>query len=187
MKPVYFVGAHGSGKTSLSRWVSKTYNIVMLGEVARTELARRESSLDRMRLDVDEISDYQRAVFMAQIEIEERTTLPYVSDRSFDNVAYLAAHGLGLADLLASVDMDRYLARVRSGVVFFVRPHGSTVRADEARPQEDTDTAGQHQIDGAVRTLLELWRIPYVPIPAASPKDRQLIIGSILDRDGFKR
>lgn len=186
MKPIYFVGTHGAGKTCLARWVSKTYKMTMLGEVARTELARRESSLDRMRLDVDEISDYQRAVFLSQIEIEERTTLPYVSDRSFDNVAYLAAHGHGLADLLASVDMERYLARVRSGVVFYVQPHGGTVTGDDARPQGDTHLASQHQIDGAVRTLLELWRIRYVPIPAASPKDRQLIVSAVLEREGFK-
>jgi hypothetical protein len=61
------------------------------------------------------------------------------------------------------------------------------VLADGARPLADTERDGQMQIDGAVRLLLELWDIPHIPIPAASPKDRQAIVSAVLDLAGFAR
>ena len=117
-RPIYFCGAHGVGKTSLARWVADAYKLRRLGEVARTELAFREVDLAALRLDVEAISDYQRAVFLGQVAAEEAMEPPYVSDRSFDNVAYLAHHGRGLAKLARSPEMAHYLKRVRGGVVF---------------------------------------------------------------------
>lgn len=186
-RPIYFVGSHGAGKTSLARWVADAYKLRRLGEVARTELAFREVDLAALRLDVEAISDYQRAVFLGQVAAEEAMEPPYVSDRSFDNVAYLAHHGRGLAKLARSPEMAHYLKRVRGGVVFFVRPHDGRVLADGARPLADTERDSQMQIDGAVRLLLELWDIPHIPIPAASPKDRQAIVSAVLDLAGFRR
>ena len=50
---IYFVGSHATGKTTMTRYVSRRYGLPMITEVARAVLAELETSLDALRTDVD--------------------------------------------------------------------------------------------------------------------------------------
>ena len=183
---VYFVGSHGCGKSSRARWVSDTYGLPMIHEVARAEVTRLETTIDRLRQNVASISEYQRGVWRGQLAAEASTPRPFVSDRSLDNLAYLALHGEGVGTIIASDEFREYLAKVQESIVFFVQPHDGAVNSDGVRPHADTLRDGQMIVTGAIAMLLETFSVPYVPVPSASPKMQELIIGAVLDRSGFK-
>lgn len=184
---IYMCGSHGAGKSSRARWISQTYNLPMIHEVARAEVTRLETTIDHLRQNVGSISEYQRGVWRGQLAAEAATPSPFVSDRSLDNLAYLALHGDGVGTIIASDEFKDYLAKVQESIVFFVQPHDGTVNSDGARPHADTLRDGQMIVTGAIAMLLETFSVPYVPVPSTSPKMQELIIGAVLDRSGFKR
>ena len=47
--PIYLVGAHSTGKTTLARWVRDAFGLPMISEVARGVLAEMEAQLDSIR------------------------------------------------------------------------------------------------------------------------------------------
>src|SRR5262247_4035919 len=99
---IYFVGAHATGKTTMTRYVSRRFGLPMITEVARAVLAELETSLDALRTDMDLVAEYQKRVFERQVQVERAANAAFVSDRAFDNLAYAAEHTLILADLIHS-------------------------------------------------------------------------------------
>jgi nicotinamide riboside kinase len=99
---VYLVGSHGTGKTTLARYVRDTYGLPMIAEVARGVLAEMEAGLDALRADVPLVNRYQREVFERQIDAEQRVDGPFVSDRAFCNLAYAAHHSTIMPDRSAT-------------------------------------------------------------------------------------
>src|SRR5579859_1782816 len=96
---IYFVGAHATGKTTMTRYVSRRYGLPMITEVARAVLAELETTLDALRTDMDLVAEYQRRVFERQVQVERLNAAGFVSDRAFDNLAYAAEHTMVFADL----------------------------------------------------------------------------------------
>ena len=88
---IYFIGAHASGKTTLARYTSNKTELPLLTEVARTILAEKELSIDTLRANINVVNEYQTDIFYRQIE-EEKKHENFVSDRSFDCLAYAAQH-----------------------------------------------------------------------------------------------
>src|SRR4030095_16587536 len=130
---IYFVGAHATGKTTMTRYVSRRFGLPMITEVARAVLAELETSLDSLRTDMDLVAEYQRRVFERQVQVEKSQPTTFVSDRAFDNLAYAAEHTLILADLLASESFKGYMEWVAQGVVFYLRPHRELLKDDGVR------------------------------------------------------
>src|SRR5262245_33058023 len=89
---IYFVGSHATGKTTLARYVSRRYGLPMISEVARAVLAEMETSLEALRTDMDLVAEYQERVFARQVAVEKQHQGRFVSDRAFDNLAYVAEH-----------------------------------------------------------------------------------------------
>src|ERR671936_71369 len=106
---IYFVGSHATGKTTMTRYVSRRYGLPMITEVARAVLAELETSLDALRTDMDLVAEYQRRVFERQVAVEKMQGSGFVSDRAFDNLAYAAEHTLVLADLINTDEYKRYM------------------------------------------------------------------------------
>src|SRR6476659_7671948 len=120
---IYFVGSHATGKTTMTRYVSRKFGLPMITEVARAVLAELETSLDSLRTDMDLVAEYQRRVFERQVQVEKMQQTGFVSDRAFDNLAYAAEHTLVFADLINTDNYKGYMAWVAQGIVFFLRPH----------------------------------------------------------------
>ncbi|MBL8694916.1 MAG: ATP-binding protein [Planctomycetes bacterium] len=176
---VYLVGAHSTGKTTLARYIRDHYGLPMISEVARSILAELEISLDRLRSDVDAVSRYQREVFLRQIEAERKMKSPFVSDRAFCNLAYMANHALNMSEVFRDPILDEYMKSVAEGVVFFMRPHRDLLVEDGVRAGvcwEEVIT-----IDGMVKLFLELWGIPYVTLSALSMQERVRTIDAVLN------
>lgn len=179
MMKVYFVGAHSTGKTTLCRYVSEKYNLPMLPELARMVLAERELNIDSLRIDLDAVDDYQNTVVTRQFEEEKKLT-SFVSDRSFDGLAYVAQHSRILHQLIQSPDLKKYVETLRGKdtFIFFVRPSSSTLKQDGVR--ETLNWEGIVQIDAMVKFLLEMFGVRYFQISMDSMQERIRFVDAVL-------
>jgi nicotinamide riboside kinase len=177
---IYFVGSHATGKTTLCRYVSRRYGLPMISEVARAVLAEMETALEALRTDMDLVAEYQERVFARQVAVEKLHDGRFVSDRAFDNLAYVAEHTLNAGAMLDSDRFRDYMKWVAEGVVFFVRPHQSLLRDDGVRAGVSWDSV--LRIDGMVKLMLEQHRISYLPIESVSMQERVRAIEFVLAR-----
>ena len=177
---IYFVGAHATGKTTMTRYVSRKFGLPMITEVARAVLAELETSLDALRTDMDLVAEYQRRVFERQVEVEKQQQTGFVSDRAFDNLAYAAEHTMILADLMAGDTYRSYTEWVSQGIVFYLRPHPELVKDDGVRAGLTWDSV--LRIDGMIKLMLEQSRIPYLPIESSSMQERAHAVDFVLKR-----
>lgn len=175
---IYFVGSHATGKTTMTRHVSKTYGLPMVTEVARGVLAELEISFEQLRSDMDTADMYQRRVFQRQIEVERLQKGSFVSDRAFDNLAYAAEHSTTLADQMGTQEFRDYMAWVAAGKVFFLRPHPSLLAEDGVRERLDWESV--MRIDGMVKLLLEQHRVRYLPLSTPSMQERVRAVEFVL-------
>jgi len=176
---VYMCGAHSVGKTTLARYVSETYNVPMITEVARMILSEKELHLDSLRTNLDVVDDYQSKIFSRQVEQESKFD-SFVSDRSFDCLAYAAQHSRILPKLLKSKELELYINSLKSldSYIFFVRPSKATLKEDGIRESLSWD--GIIAIDAQVKFLCEMFELRYFQINTDSMRERVRLIDSIL-------
>jgi hypothetical protein len=181
----YFIGAHSTGKTTCARYVSEKYKLPMITEVARAVLSEKELHLDSLRYDMSLVDEYQRAIFYRQLQ-EEKKHQAFVSDRSFDCLAYAAQHTRILPELLETSELTEYIALLRQpGVfIFFVRPSKATLRADGVRESLTWD--GVVQIDAMIKFMLCMWDLPHFQINMDNMQERVQLIESVLSVNASK-
>jgi len=182
---IYLVGAHATGKTTLARWVRDHYGLPMIAEVARGVLAEMEARLETLRTDMGLVNRYQREVFQRQIAAERKVEGPFVSDRAFCNLAYAAHHSTILGDVFRDDRLSDYMRWVKSGIVFFLRPHPELVVADGVRAGVEWEEV--LRIDGMVKLLLEIFDVPYIPIGSLSMQERVRLVERVLDLTELQR
>lgn len=176
---VYFVGSHSTGKTTCARYVSNKYSLPMITEVARAVLSEKELQLDSLRYDMDLVDDYQNAIFERQLDEEKKYT-DFVSDRSFDCLAYAAQHTRIFAGLMHSAELSEYIDALRApdSFIFFVRPSKATLKADGVREAINWD--GIVAIDSMVKLMLEMWNLRYFQINMDNMQERVKLIDGVL-------
>ena len=176
---VYFVGAHSTGKTTCARYVSEKFNLPMITEVARAVLSEKELHLDSLRYDMNLVDDYQNAIFYRQLEEEAKNT-KFVSDRSFDCLAYAAQHTRIFSNLMRSKELANYIDSLRApdSFIFFVRPSKATLKADGVREAINWD--GVVAIDSMVKFMLEMWNLRHFQINMDNMQERVKLIDSVL-------
>ncbi len=180
---IYFVGSHATGKTTMTRYVSRKYGLPMISEIARAVLAELETSFDALRTDMDLVAEYQRRVFERQVQVERAqgaNGAGFVSDRAFDNLAYAAEHTLAVGDMMADDTYKQYTEWVAQGIVFFVRPHRDLLKDDGVRAGVTWESV--LRIDGMVKLMLEQSRIPYLPLESSSMQERARAVDFVLRR-----
>jgi nicotinamide riboside kinase len=177
---VYFIGAHSTGKTTLARYVAEKYDLPFLNEVARTVLAEKELQLDSLRTNLDIVDSYQTEVFYRQIE-EEKKHGSFVSDRSFDNLAYSAQHSRVSHQLVADPIFKTYVESLNKPdvLLFFVRASKATLKNDGVREHLSWD--GVVAIDAMIKFLLEINGVRYFQISTDSMQERTRFIDNIID------
>lgn len=176
---VYICGAHSCGKSTLARYISKKYRLPMISEVARQVLSEQELRLDSMRSDLDTTDQYQSEVFKRQIQ-EEQSYENFVSDRTFDNLAYAAQHARVLSTLISSDYLKKYIEFVKEkdSFIFFIRPSRATLKEDGVRESINWD--GVVAIDAMIKFMIEMWEIPYYQINTDNMQERVRLVDSIL-------
>jgi predicted ATPase len=182
---IYLVGAHATGKTTLARWVRDAYGLPMISEVARGVLAEMEAQLAGIRTNIELIDRYQAEVFERQIEAEAAQSGSFVSDRAFCNLAYAAHHATILGQIAGDARLARYMHSVRAGLVFFLRPHRELVVEDGVRAGLAWEEVVR--IDGMVKLLLEMFRVPYIPVESLSMQERVRLLERVLDLAGLEK
>jgi nicotinamide riboside kinase len=176
---VYFIGSHSVGKTTLARYVSEEYKLPYLNEAARTILAEKELNVDTLRVNLKIADEYQMAVFDRQLQAESSLE-SFVSDRSFDNLAYAAQHSTVLSKLLMDERLGPYIDSLREPDValFFVRPSRATLKQDGVRESLDWD--GIISVDAIIKFILQMYQLKYFQINASSMQERVNLISSVL-------
>lgn len=176
---VYFIGAHSTGKTTLSRYVASKYEMPLLPEVARLVLAERELSMDSLRMDLGIVNSFQKEIFIRQLSVEKEIQ-NFVSDRCFDNLAYAAQHSTILKEMLDMPELKNYVEKMRSPDVFlfFVRPSRATMKDDGVREQVDWEEV--LKIDAMIKFMLEMWGLKYFVIATSGMQERARLIDAIL-------
>lgn len=174
---IYFTGAHSTGKTTLARYTSNQKKLPLLTEVARTILAEKELQIEALRADLGVVNDYQKEVFFRQLA-EEKKYKDFVSDRSFDCLAYAAQHSTVLSEILQTNELKEYINSLRNPDVkiFFVRPSKATLKNDGVR--ENLFWDGITTIDAMCKFMLEMFNLPYVQINSDSMQERVRLIES---------
>jgi predicted ATPase len=181
---IYFVGSHATGKTTLCRYVSRRYGLPMISEVARAVLAEMETGLDALRTDMDLVAEYQERVFARQVAVEHQHDGRFVSDRAFDNVAYVAEHTTNAAVMMNDQRFRDYMAWVSDGIVFFLRPHPSLLKDDGVRAGVSWDSV--LRIDGMVKLMLEQHGVAYLPVESVSMQERVRAVEFVLKHCGLE-
>jgi nicotinamide riboside kinase len=181
---IYFVGSHATGKTTLCRYVSRRYGMPMISEVARAVLAEMETAFDVLRTDMDLVAEYQERVFARQVQVERSHEGKFVSDRAFDNLAYVAEHTTNAAAMMNDQRFRDYMKWVSEGIVFFLRPHQSLLKEDGTRAGVLWDSV--LRIDGMVKLMLEQHGISYLPIESVSMQERVRAVDFVLSRCGLQ-
>lgn len=176
---IYFVGSHSTGKTTLARYVSETYSLPMITEVARAILSEKELHLDSLRTNLNVVDEYQTQIFYRQLT-EETKFDNFVSDRSLDCLAYAAQHSRILDKLLESPKLKTYIDSLKEKEVkiFFVRPSRATLKDDGIRESITWD--GVVQIDAMVKFMLQMWNLKYFQINTDNMQERVQLIDIIL-------
>ena len=171
---IYFVGSHATGKTTMTRWVSRRYGLPMITEVARAVPRRARDQLRHAAHRYGARRGYQRRVFERQIAIERMQDKGFVSGPRVPTtwpICRRARHGPrrhhGRRQRHRSAQLHGW---VSNGLVFFVRPHRSLLKEDGVRAGVDWDSVVR--IDGMVKLLLEQFRIRYLPIDTPSMQER---------------
>jgi dephospho-CoA kinase len=169
---IYLTGSHATGKSTLCRYISNTYNLYMLPETARSVLSERELQIDSLRADINLADSYQQEVFNRQIAEEENYD-NFVSDRSaVDCVVYSFAHSRIGHRLVADKRFKHYLEKLKDNksIVFLVRPSKATLKDDGVRETINWDSIVS--IDAQIKLLLELYEIRYFQINTDNMSDR---------------
>jgi adenylate kinase family enzyme len=177
---VYFVGSHSTGKTTCARYVSEKYKLPLITEVARAVLSEKELQLDTLRYDMKLVDDYQNAIFYRQLDEESKHSI-FVSDRSFDCLAYAGQHTRILPKLINSQALVDYVANLRApeSFIFFVRPSKATLRADGVRESLTWD--GVVAIDAMIKFMLEMWELRHFSIHTDNMQERIQLIDNVLN------
>lgn len=178
---IYFTGCHGSGKSTLTRYVSKKYNLPIISEVARMVLSEKELQIDTLRHDMDIVDDYQSQIFYRQLQ-EEAKYKEFVADRSIlDCLTYSAQHSRVFPTLLKSKELAQHLPALKApeSILFFVRPSHATLKADGVREAINWD--GVIAIDAQIKLLYEMFELQYFQINTDNMQERIKIIDSVLN------
>ena len=73
---------------------------------------------------------------------------------------------------------------VRSGLVFFLRPHRELLASDGVREEPDWEEV--LRIDGMVKLMLESFDVPYIPVASLSMQERVRLLQRVLDLAGVR-
>jgi predicted ATPase len=177
---IYFSGAHSSGKSTLTRYVSERYTLPMINEAARVILNEKELHLSTLRSDLNSVNQYQSDVFYRQLE-EEAKHKSFVGDRCLiDCVAYAIQHSSISAKLIKDPKFAQYIEQLKTSqaLIFFVRPSKSIMVEDGVRETPQWD--GMVAIDAIIKTLYEMNSIRYFQIGVDSIQERIKLIDNVI-------
>lgn len=201
---IYFVGASGTGKTTLAEYVEREYGVYRLPSASR--LVFKESFAKKYKDYAELIADkgayfkFQLAVCQLQADMENAARADhgvFVSDRSFDHLVYAALYGSGAEVIGNSWTMSTYMDKMQVSygaygarpIFFFCRPV-EEIRA-HAVVQGDRsnflDWDEMNRFDGACKLIFETQGLPYTNIDVYYMEDRRRLIDGVLLADGIKK
>lgn len=186
---VHFVGASGTGKTTLANYVEKKYGLQKLPSAARTVLKEwglKETEFAQLMKDQEGYFRYQYRVLCKQIELEDAVS-KFVADRAFDHAAFSVLYGRYANRLIKTPLMADYFQSLKTGrILFLVKPTKECLEkalADGDR-KEYLVWEDMHRFDGMLRYIFEIESIPYRQIDMVDLDERCDLIDRVLQSNG---
>jgi nicotinamide riboside kinase len=181
---IHFIGAQITGKSYMVKAIGKRWCCETRAETAREELIRMGVDLDILRKDLDLMNEYQWNIFYNQRKKEFEAPEWCVFDRcALDNVAYAAEYAEMVADLVDSEDFKNYLKYIRKATLFFLRPQKSFLSKADDGTRKNLSWDSVMRIDGMIKFILEVYRVPYHLISTPSMQERvrkvENVVGSL--------
>ena len=126
------------------------------------------------------INKYQMSVFERQIKEEMRYN-SFVSDRSFDNIAYSIEHSTISSSIVNSSKFTDYIEYIKKpdAIIFFVRPHIVTMKSDGVRETPQWESI--IKIDAIIKSLLQIYGIKHIQINTPSIQERIETVKYVID------
>lgn len=177
---IYFSAAHSLGKTTLTKYVSDTYKLPMISEVARMVQSEKELNFDSLRSNINVVNDYQKSIFYRQIE-EESKHESFVCDRSLiDSLAYSSQYTNIFSSLIRSEELKNYLVDLKksNAILFFIRPSRATLKDDGVRESLNWDNI--ITIDANIKLLYEMFDLRYFQINTDNMQERIKLVESVI-------
>jgi hypothetical protein len=192
MPAIYFVGAAGTGKTTLATHIASKFHLPVLPSAARTVFDElyKATFKDWITLMKDQqaYKEYQGFVLARQIDMENAAGGNFVTDRAFDNLIYTAMYGIDAHETFWSERFSDYLKKLVQPtkdfkpVLFFVRPSmecNDAALADGKRSEflvwEDV-----LRFDGALDFLMSITKVPHIPISTPRLRERKALIDAVV-------
>lgn len=188
---IYLIGASGTGKTTLAEYISIKHGFPVIS--GATRLAAKDLGVDfslvtnqTCTMDAQVVDSFQKSVWNHQLELErpfwDSEESAFVSDRSFDLMAYTSGVSSVTWQIYRSKDLHDYLYRMRNPfvLVFFLRPNKKVKAKKDGRRDNFLTTEMTYRLDGVIEYILEGNEIPYVPITSPVFRDRMRTVDRLI-------
>ena len=180
---IYFVGSHATGKTTMTRYVSRRYGLPMITEVARAVLAELETALDALRTDMD----LGRRVPAARVRAPGAGRELHDGTASSPTAPSTTSPTPPSTRSCSPTMHQRPTSYKRLHGVGGARASSSSCARTSDLLKEDGVRAGVTwesvlRIDGMIKLMLEQRRIPYLPIESVAMQERARAVDFVLKR-----
>lgn len=176
---IYITGSHAQGKSTLANHLAKKYSLTLLPEVARNLILEKNIKIEKLRANLELVSEFQTELLVRQIE-QERNLQSFVSDRSLDALAYAAQHTQIVSELFNGELCQEYIKSLRQpdALLFFIRPQEDFIENDGIR--ENTTWESIVSIDGMLKMLLQLLKLRYFQINTSNLQERLDLVDAVV-------
>lgn len=177
MPGIMFVGASGTGKSTLANWVSEKYCWPIVKSPTHEIYAKYQTTFDKAFSDPDKLAAIQADILdLTAIRIEEAANKgSFVSERGFDVIVYssLMCPGFfkdGPFNAITSI------AQRPDVIVCHLRPCQEVIelarKSDGSRRNMFLSDPWVYGIDGALTSYIEQYNIPHITLAGSEMRGR---------------
>ncbi len=169
-------GTHGVGKTTLARRLSRKLGLPLIPEQARTmaEMLKIKNA-EVLLKDKDRAKEFQMAVLLSQMGMEEMFSSGFVSDRTtVDCLAYWKFYGLG-SDLTGKIYKNKCLSQ-EYDIFVYVPIQSNSIKNDGFR---DTDYKNALAVDKIILDILQKLSVPVVMVCGTVEERVNVVVDAI--------
>lgn len=174
-------GAHGVGKTSLAKELSRRLNLPLIAEQARVMADKLGIKTSEEMLEDKNIArEYQVTVLLAQVGMEDAFPRGFVSGRTtMDCLAYWRLYGLDESDEVGETYAQVCLAQQYDLLVYI--PPEAPAENDGFRL-----TGLQKEVDDIIRQIIEVMRPTAVVSVSGSAEERVKAVINAITKKGVR-
>lgn len=185
MPGIMFVGASGTGKSTLANWVAGRYSWPLVKSPTHEVYAKYGTTFDKAFSDPDKLAIIQSDILDATvIRLNEAVNKgSFVSERGFDVVVYSSLMCPGFFRV-ANHDLIADVARRPDVIVCHLKPCQEVIelarKSDGSRRNMFLSDQWVYGIDGALTSYIEQQNIPHITLAGSEMRGRMRTIERVI-------